>query len=467
MTSAKWYAHPHRPYKRSYPPGEPEPVRVWLGMTSSPTGTSQLDHRANRRTRRFSFFNFPFSILLLLLLTSTAAAQDPAPTFLIESFEVTGASSSAAQIVIAESRLREGHEYGEPELRDAIARIQRLPFVIGSDFRLAKGTSVGKYVLVISIRQMKPLFVNANALTLWSRQDLYGIPTPIGQPKIGELVDQSRTSEIAVGGRMFVGAKGMLNVAAQRVEDRNDRYTVAFSQYDLFGTRASVTAVASYLNDPGAGPARRVGVGRFDWKHRDNITWELIGVVPVGQNESLRFSWQRSERPIRYLELQPRQLVIRSLPQIRKEVTWIYDTTNDPLFPSSGTRISAGVSRTDAPTSGLTDLGRVKVDEYLASLERSWSLTSSQALTAGGSGADFDRSIRRYRAFGRYSVDLWGRERTIAAGDLRLEVEGDRLYTRIRNNHFEAHSTARVGLAYRNVWGVLRLDFAYNAWREP
>ncbi|HYR29001.1 MAG TPA: hypothetical protein VEU30_11090, partial [Thermoanaerobaculia bacterium] len=208
-----------------------------------------------------------------------------------------------------------------------------------------------------------------------------------------------------------------------------------------------------------------------DWRRQDNFTWELIGVIPIGANDSLRGSWQRYERPIRYLELNPEtQLprgVLRSLPEIRKELFWIHDTTDDPLFPTSGTRVNAGVIRTSMPTAGLTELGRVKHDEYRANLERSWRLTSAQAITGGASGWDYDRMIRQYRGFARWSLDLWGRERILKYGDLRLEVQADRVFTQVQQVPYSAHSTARVGLLHRNVWGVLRLDFEYNAWREP
>lgn len=403
-------------------------------------------------------------LLVLACMVPPLQAQDE-PSFFIESIEVTGTSSSAGRIVIAESRLSEGRTYGEPELRDAVSRIRRLPFVVWTDFRLGKGTAPGAYVLIINIRPMKPLFLNARMSTSWEIDERRGL-TPLDP--VTEFIAQRQTSEVTAGGRMFVGAKGMLNVAAQHVEHRNDRFTVAFTQYDLFGTRASLTGLVSYLDDPGAMRSNTPGE-RFDWHFRDNLTWSLIGVVPTGPNDSIRFLWQRGERPIRYLELRPEghRRVLRSLPQIRKELFWIHDTTNDPLFPTSGTRLTFGIARTSTPTSGLTLLGRVKTDEYLVTLERSWSLTPSQALTVGGSGTDHDRSIREYRPFVRWSIDLWGRERTLALGDLRLEIEGDREYTRIQEGHFFAESILRAGLVQRNVWGTLRLDFAYRGWREP
>ncbi|HEX7149845.1 MAG TPA: hypothetical protein VF618_00035 [Thermoanaerobaculia bacterium] len=403
------------------------------------------------------------AILALFVCTVAARAQEP-PTFLIESITVEG--TSAAAIVIAESRLTAGESYGEPELRDAVARIQRLPFAVSTDFRLAKGSAPGRYILIVSIRQMKPFFLNAATTTIWSADRRR---TPQG-PQAGEpYIDQRRTVEVTAGARAFLGAKGVLNLAANRVEDRNDRFTVAFSQYDIFGTRASLTAVVSYLEDPGAIRSADPGA-RADWHFRDNLTWELIGVVPISRNDSLRGSWQRSERPVRYVEPRPGggfRPILRSLPEIRKELFWIHDTTNDPLFPTSGTRLSAGIIRTSTPTAGRTELGRLKLDEYRATLEHSWSLTSRQALTLGGSALDYDRVIDQYRAYSRYSIDLWGRERTLRSGDLRLELHADRIFTAVRRPPYSARSTAGAAITWRNVWGVVRLDASYQGWREP
>ncbi|HYI13471.1 MAG TPA: hypothetical protein VEK57_30790 [Thermoanaerobaculia bacterium] len=404
-------------------------------------------------------------LLGVFLALAPAMLGDEIPSFFIESIRVNGGSPGSHRIVVAESRLRAGQTYDEARLRDATARIQRLPFVISADFRLAKGSEFGRYVLVIDIQQMKPFFVLAESTTSWSVETTR-LPNPADAGE--EFVRQNRSDKIAAGARMFVGAAGVLNLVAERVEHRpNDRYTMSYTQYDLFGTRASLTALASYNENPGA-RGRGAPGDRFDWHHKDNFTYELIGIVPIGPNDSIRASWQRGYLPIRYFRGLPGggvQHIVRSLPEIRKELYWIHDTTDDPLFPTGGTRISAGMTRTHMASAGLTELGRQKLDEMKLSLDRTFRLTSAQALTLGGNGLDFDRSIRKYDVFARWSVDLWGRERTLRHGDLRLEIGGDRVYTRIQDDHFFASSTLRTGIVFRNEWGVLRLTGQYEGWR--
>lgn len=411
----------------------------------------------------------PFLILLLSFLMGSAPAlrADEEPQFLIESITVEGGSRGSERIVVSESGLKAGQTYAEGELRAATSRIQRLPFIVATDFRLAKGSSFGRYILVITIQQMKPVFLQAESATTWSL-DQFINPQPDGSLEIEERLNQRRSNRLAAGARQFIGSAGMLTLAAERLEHRNDRFTVSYSQYDLFGTRASITALVSYLEDPGA-RGRGAPGDRYDWRFQDNLTYELIGVVPLGRNDSLRASWQRSDRPVSYFTVVPEtgalQHNLRSLPEIRKELFWIHDTTNDPLFPTRGTRITAGATRSDMPTYSFLNLGRVKFDELKATVEQSFPLTPRQALTTGAEGLDYDRSIRKYDAYARYSFDVWGRDRTVQHGDLRFEVFADRVFTRIQDNPFFADSTVGAGLVFRNEWGVLRLTGKYNAWR--
>lgn len=398
-----------------------------------------------------------FLLTLFFALQGRAAAT---PLFLLEEIEVEGASRAAAHIVVAESQLRTGSSYDENALRQAMARIQRLPFVVSAGFRLQKGSSVGRFVLLIEIRASKPLFVEASRNTRWT-DDFVKVPVP-GGLDYKPLITQRTTSEVAVGLRGFAGARGVFTAVAQRREDRNDRYTLSFSQYDLFQTRASLTALVSYLNDPGVrGPTEGM-----DWHVRDNLTWELIGVVPLSGNESIRASWQWSQLPIRHLAPDPDsgQLrpVLRSLREMRSEVFFIHDSTDDPLFPSSGLRITAGAIRTSMPTSSLLLTGRRRLDELRASLEASHPLTARQAVSIGGSASDYDQSVRDYRLFGRYATDLWGRERTRRDGDLRFELIVDREFSRVHTLPQATQSVVSAGLAFRNVWGVVRLTAEYS-----
>ena len=103
-------------------------------------------------------------VIALLLAAAGLARADEPVRFLIESISIEGARYSSPRILIAESRLTEGRSYSEAELRDAMFRIKRLPFVLHTDFRLAKGTERGRYVLVIAIEETKPLFLRIDSI---------------------------------------------------------------------------------------------------------------------------------------------------------------------------------------------------------------------------------------------------------------------------------------------------------------
>lgn len=87
-----------------------------------------------------------------------ALGQEKTPgRVFIERIEVRGAQHVSPRVIVAETALRDGSEYSEEGLRDGVARVNRLPFVVSADFTLEKGTQEGRSVLVINVREMKRL----------------------------------------------------------------------------------------------------------------------------------------------------------------------------------------------------------------------------------------------------------------------------------------------------------------------
>jgi hypothetical protein len=411
--------------------------------------------------------------LLLLAIPAVHLAADPVPAFLIESIEVEGGSRAVDRIVIAESRLHLKQTYDESELRAAMARIQRLPFVVSTDFRLAKGTVPGTYVLIIRVRRMTPFFLDAETNAQWTHATRLE-PLPSGGYQFVTRIERRDEHHIVAGARTFLGANGVVTATAERVSLRNDRYTLTLSEYDLFGSRASVTAVMSYLEAPGA---NRSGdpLARNDWHHRDNVLYEIIGVIPITGSDSLRGSWQHEELPGRYNAISPQDgqyhYVLQSLPEISKELFWIHDTTNDPLLPTSGTRWTLGGTRISMPTTTTTTFGTVQARQLAATFEHTVPVFDSQALTVGGTGLQFNRVVHDYTIFALYGYDLSSHVRS---GDLRLELGGRKeiFETRVQRT-LHSHRTQRSSQAfvnasavYRNVWGVLRFTVEYEGWEK-
>jgi hypothetical protein len=423
---------------------------------------ASLAERARMRTTSNVFFAC-IAALLVAAFAAPLAAGD-VPSFLIESFQVTGGSRAADRIVIAESRLVAGQTYDETQLRDAMARIQRLPFIVSTNFRLAKGTAPGTYVLVIAIRRMSALFIDAEQTSTWS-PTFAGFEAAPGGFRTVEVVRRFDDRRLVAGFRTFAGANNVIAGTAERVSYRNDRYTLTFSSYDLFGTRASITALASYLSDPGANRSGDPSA-RNDWHHRDDLTWEVVGVIPVTGADSLRVSWQHSEYPSKFNEFSPEtgrsHYTLLSSPQIEKQFFWIHDTTNDPLLPTRGTRWSVGNIHFDDVATAPTFASRFQHREKLVTLEHSQPITERQSVTLGADGKEFDHVVRNYRAFGVYAFDL---SRLARSGDARLEL-GAR-WELARGPGFRVRQAAvNASGVYRNVWGVLRFTVEYYGWEK-
>ena len=86
--------------------------------------------------------------------------QEP-PRFLIESVVVEGVPQAAGRrIVSGETLLKMGQTYTERELRQAVYRVRRLPFVVNAESTLRKGEHDG-YELVIPVVEETPVFLSA------------------------------------------------------------------------------------------------------------------------------------------------------------------------------------------------------------------------------------------------------------------------------------------------------------------
>jgi hypothetical protein len=210
-------------------------------------------------------------------------------------------------------------------------------------------------------------------------------------------------------------------------------------------------------------------VARNDWHHRDNITFEIIGVLPITGSDSLRAAWQHEELPGRHFAVSPvdgnLHYVLSSLPEISKELFWIHDTTDDPLMPTSGTRWTLGGRRVAMPTQTATSVGTVQARQLNATLEQTWPLFESQTATVGGTAVQYNRIVRDYTLYGLYGYDL---SRHVRSGDLRLELSGRKEIFTVHQPKGPHSSQAFVDLSavYRNVWGVLRLTVGYEGWEK-
>jgi hypothetical protein len=413
------------------------------------------------------------AIAIALLLASAVRADEPV-RFLIESISIEGARYSSPRILIAESRIVEGRNYSESELRDAMARIRRLPFVLHTDFRLAKGTERGRYVLVIAIDETKPLFLRWDSLHNAIQAQELVPPFDPKNPQFRETVFHISNDYVTIGARMFVGAKGVATFATDQSRchvgkglcgARQPGYSLGFTQYDLFGTRASVAAVVQYREESYDLPDFIPGDGRRTLSFGDHLTWQLTGAVPLFGNNAARVTLSRQA-----------EIVATSRQHFDQgELAWLYDTTDDPLFPTRGVFGQAALEshRLVQYVQPLTDPPKVRnpwKHDVSTRLLKYWQIAPRQSISTGAqAGTFFGNAWTEYQLHGGYSAMLIPRAPALKYGDLRFELDYDRIIMHVHAG--QSHDTSsrgegRAGIAYRNAWGVAHLTFKYIGWRH-
>jgi hypothetical protein len=269
-----------------------------------------------------------FITLIAVVIATSAAAQDGAPPrFFIERIEVRDADRVSPDVVIAESRLREGEEYRESELSDAAARLARLPFLLSADFSLEKGSDRGRYVLVITVIETKPFFYLLDIRPVISQDDHDGVVDIDYGDRLGAGENQG-----VLGARWFVGRRGAFHFGMFARDDNQEftrDYTAAvigYTQYDLFGTRAFAT-----LN------LKRPLLDVNDGK----VSPQLVVGVPLSPNQTVTFTFDDSD--FGKTEYFGTDFVEREFHDSERllALRWSYNTTNHPFLPTRGTLLSA------------------------------------------------------------------------------------------------------------------------------
>lgn len=400
----------------------------------------------------------PLTIALVLLAATLVAAQEPegVPRFFIDSIAVEGVRWASERVIVAETRLEAGRDYTEAELRDAAARATRLPFVLRVEPRIEKGARRGAYRLVLAVTETRPLFFGGTYLDEHDARDV---------------------RHFTAGARRFLGRSGMLHGAATTLFD-NELYELGYTQYDLFGSGVFVATTLEYgeiPNDYGGGYHATVA---------DHLTAQVIAGVPLRGNHALRATFLSAPLAVGSETPREEQRPGQSLEVERvttTELSWIYDSTDDPLFPTRGIRGVVGAGRRHVPFVVPVLPEPIRANQrhlwLTADLRRAWSLAPRHTIVAragsthlrrnfGSSGHDVEHSP----AFGAtWAYSVFGPDRPSPLGDLRLEaglVHERSYFEDDFDSDTSAVTAARVGLLFRSEWGVVRLRFDLGRHRE-
>lgn len=380
-----------------------------------------------------------------------AAAQTPEPArFLLESIVVEGVQRDAPrEIVVGESLLKPGGEYTEQELREAVYRVKRLPFVLDAELSLRKGSERGAYELVITVEETRTFFYSADLNS--SRSDYTE----------GSYSTTSLSG--TAGARWFVGSRGLVYGSVQgQDEDGPWAAQVGYTHYNLFG-RGGFASVGLLKDlDDGFG---------------DIYLWSLSLGFPIVGNHSLRADLSASRSSYEFAGSTDK------LESQFAELSWIYDTTDDPLFPTTGTKLvgSAGYGTSENDFGDLFNEFDSRSDARLFSLQgkRIWTLTPRQSVAAElgamwrrySGDVGFTIGGARYQSYSTglsHTLNLWGFEKTERIGDFRWENGISIQYDEGSDNSYDSRllqASLRTGLAFRNAFGVVRVSLSYSA--EP
>lgn len=416
---------------------------------------------------------------LVLILAVPLFAQETAtaPSFFIEKIEVRETHRVSPDVVVAESRLREGEDYSEAELRDASARLMRLPFLLSAEFSLEKGSERGRYVLVVTINETKPFFYALDLRPIFTTDHRV---EPDYSDRIG-VADSAAT----IGMRWFVGRRGALHVALISSDYGGDfardyaAAAVGYTQYDLLGTRAFAT----------------LNLKRVITEGDAELSPQLVVGVPLSGNQTLTLELDETRFGDSSTRIQGVTFDTNNGQRV-VGLTWSYNTTNRPFTPTRGTLLSVRprLSWGDAATFRYVvidpnhtppiftvhaDTVHTEAREITVKAARYFELTERSSVNAGLEGAfthfsaesevTGQRSDHVTRAIitGGYSYSLWDAERS-KGGDSRLELNM-RIGTRdIRYGDFYRAEQQQVTASWvrRSSWGVLRLGagYAWYAW---
>jgi outer membrane protein assembly factor BamA len=255
------------------------------------------------------------AIIATLFLVAVAASAE---TRVIRSIDIEQPSGIPDSIIRAETRLDVGKSYGEEQIRDAVYRVRRLPFVFRADYRLEPATAPDEYRLVLTI--ISDHRFNAR----------FGITAERGQ-RFSAL-----TLAPSLAYRTFLGNTNVLDatLGSNSVSGGGRSFGevgLAWSGYDLFGKRINVSAGLSkdFFTVTGS---------------RASLTPTLHITLPMTVTQSIAgdFHSASEEHDESFTYKNATVFATFKLATTTATVHWLYQTADDPFFALRGWNAEAG-----------------------------------------------------------------------------------------------------------------------------
>lgn len=438
----------------------------------------------------------PYRLILCLVLLLTALpvrAQEEPARFLIEKITVEGPKPAPANIIRAETLLKEGESYTEDQLRQAVYRIHRLPFVFDATFSLRKGSERGAYELVIEAQPARWFFYDH-----WIRAYRFDEPVSLEDGDFTDFDEASLSLGGLAGARLFVGTSSVLFASL----DNREGIQVGFTQYDLFDRGILASAGFSW-DDCCLREILPLGLDPTfsHWSYTNSRKASLGIAAPLGARQSIQlaFSERRGEGSDRTQILAGQDFFSNieggDLTYRRAEAKWVYDTSDDPFLPTRGVTVSAGLEASrfegqdllfsvfDGDSIELIEFPPYKAEQVVAAVSgvRHWSVTPRQTVSATGRVAAGQSRVENLplevTALPAVNLDYYGgsvgvqhavtlkRSRSQDSfTDMRLEsgveVGAEKVEPGFEPNPLERFQ-AWTSFVFRNPWGRIRLVLSY------
>jgi hypothetical protein len=376
----------------------------------------------------------------------------------IRSIEIEKPTGIPDRIIVSETRLEAGRSYSEEEIRQAVYRIRRLPFVDRATYRLIEAES-GSYRLMLTVRPTHRFTANLDLSATFDQRISEGILQPdvnfrhfFGDANLGSI-------DVGTTGHSGGGGGNPLNIALN------------YTGYDLFAKRVVVEASLS----------KQVAFGGPS----GSLAPSIRVVFPLTQLQSIVGSYVRTgeAHETNFSTLSAKISIDGRIGQL----FWTRDTTDDPFFALRGTSVEAGVRSSTLeghfPFFTLKPLQVGIADENL--IETGVRATAThfvplwtRAAVYGTAQLDSFRTRDEFPTFTRRSKTLEATGDLVAAYNFgpppgmpesaagRIRIEGGLAYrtSRTQANGRSINDNATgftAAYVYRHPWARVRISVIY------
>ena len=260
-------------------------------------------------------------LVAFLFLAGSVWAQNGA--FSIETISVEKAERFRASIIVSESLLKAGDSYTEVQLRDAIRRVNRLPFILGAEYTLHQNAASSGYKLVISVRENQAYFVGAEELF----EEGDAIKRAIDLPNIASgLIGLNGDNQAYFAGyQVRLEDHGVLWGAGDPLD--SGRVFLRHSQYNLLGR--DIRLETSFQLEP----IEKNDPSEFGGEVQTE-TYALNLRVPLVGNHSLSLESSLVQREEIRLTYRRNRDIQRDREITSMAIAWIFNNLDDEVMPT-------------------------------------------------------------------------------------------------------------------------------------